>query len=330
MSCARGRLDWRRRGIGRVRIGWRRVGSGGEPCDLVSRHRAAEVRHRPPGGEHLGLVLARSPQHELAFRQSGDRGIDGRHVDRPSGARQAVEQPGLVAIGLQPADHPRSGVRHRLVVEVDRILGRQHHADTERSSLLHQRQDRFLGRWHRRRWQVAGDLVHVQQRSEIARPALAAHPGDQLGEDERRDELALVVGEVCRRHDRASSSSVSGVQHRCEVECRSLRPRRERWGCQQSVELHGQGHAVVGGEELVDVEHAELADRRRRNHRHERREVEWTVLAPRVVDQVRQQDVLATGERVGRDAHQSQQAGDVSLDLVGDRFGVGHVTRDLK
>ena len=48
-------------------------------------------------------------------------------------------------------------------------------------------------------------------------------------------------------------------------------------------------------------------------------------LAPRVVHEVRQQDVLAARQRIGVDADQAEQAGDVALDLVGDRLGVAHV-----
>ena len=68
----------------------------------------------------------------------------------PAADDMPVEQSGLVALGLQAADHPGAGVRHRLVVEVDRVLRRQHHPDPERPGLLHQRHDRLLRRRHSR------------------------------------------------------------------------------------------------------------------------------------------------------------------------------------
>ena len=157
---------------------------------------------------------------------------------------------------------------------------------------------------------------------QVRRAALAAHPRDQLGEDQRGDELALVVRQVRRGHDRAAPPPVGRVQHRLDVERRAHRPRRERRRRQQPVELHRQRHAVVGGEELVDVEHAQLADRRRRDHADERHQIQRAALAPGVVDQVRQQDVLAARQRVGGDADQAEQPGDVPLDLVGDHLGV--------
>ncbi len=276
------------------------------------------------------MVLAGTAQHELPFAEPGDRGVDRRHVDAARRRRHALEQPGLVALGLEAADHPRAGVRHRLVVEVDRVLRRQHHPDTERPGLLHQRHDRLLRRRVLGGREIPRHLVHVEHRPQIGRAALAAHPRHQLGEHERRHELALLVGQVSRRHDRAAGTSVGLTQHRLDVERRAQRPRRERRRRQQAVELHRQRHAVVRGEELVDVEHAELADRWRRDHPDERHQVERPPLSPRMLDEVRQQDVLPARQRIGGDADQSEQAGDVPLDLVGDRLGIAHVGRYLQ
>ena len=87
----------------------------------------------------------------------------------PAAADHAVEQALLVALGLQAPDHPGAGVRDRLVVDVDRVLRRQHHADAEGAGLLHQRHDRLLRRRVGGRRQVAGDLVHVEQRPQVGR-----------------------------------------------------------------------------------------------------------------------------------------------------------------
>ena len=50
----------------------------------------------------------------------------------------------LVALGLEPPDHPGAGVGHRLVVEVHRVLGGGDEPDTEGPGLLEQGEDRFL------------------------------------------------------------------------------------------------------------------------------------------------------------------------------------------
>ena len=81
---------------------------------------------------------------------------------------QALEHARLVALGLQAADHPGAGVRHRLVVEVDGVLGGEHHPDPEGPGLLEERQDRLLrGRLGRRRHE-AEHLVHVDERAQVA------------------------------------------------------------------------------------------------------------------------------------------------------------------
>ena len=94
---------------------------------------------------------------------------------RPA-ADEALEHPRLVVLRLQAPDEPRAGVRHRLVVEVDGVLGRQHEPQPERAALLEDRQDRLLGRRRGRRRHVAEHLVHVRERAQVggARPARAS------------------------------------------------------------------------------------------------------------------------------------------------------------
>ena len=71
------------------------------------------------------------------------------------------------------ADTPRAGVRHRLVVEIDRVLRREQQSDAEGPGLLEQRQDRLLGRRIGRRGDEAEHLVHVDQGAQVAGPGLA-------------------------------------------------------------------------------------------------------------------------------------------------------------
>ena len=182
--------------------------------DLVLGHRTAQVAHRPAGREQVRRVPACPAQHELALVQAADRVAHRADVDAAVGGAHAGEQAVLVPLGLQPADHPRPGVADRLVVDVHRVLGGQHHADAERACLLHQRHDRLLRRRHCGRREVPSDLVHVDQRPQVGGAALAPHPRDDLGEQQRRHELALVVGEVGGRDDGTARLAVGPVQER--------------------------------------------------------------------------------------------------------------------
>ena len=320
---------WRpatRRGSGRSRVR-RSLLLAHQRGDLLAGQRAAQVAHRPAGGEHLRLVLAGALEDELALGQAGDRVADGADVDAAGRRAHPVEQALLVPVGLQPADHPRAGVGQRLVVDVDRVLRAEHDADAERSGLLHQRHDRLLRRRRGGGRQVAGDLVHVQQGAQVGRAALTAHPGDQLGQHQRRDELALLVAELRGRDDRGAGLAVGRAQHRPDVQRRAAHPRAERRRGEQAVEPHGERGAVLLREELVEVEHAELAQRRGLDQADQRGQVEAGAAAPGVVDQVGQQDVLAAGQRVGVDADEAEQATDEAVDLVADRLGVAGVGR---
>ncbi len=254
---------------------------------------SSEVAHRPARGEDLGHVPAGPLQHELPLGQAADRVADRADVDRARRRAHALEQPGLVPFGLQPADHPGPGVGDGLVVEVDGVLGGQHHADAEGPGLLHQRHDRLLGRRVGGGRHVAGHLVHVDEGPQVGGPALLAHPRDDLGEQERGHELALVLGEVRDRHDRGAGLAVGRPQEGSDVERGALGPGRERRGRQQAVEPESEGLPVGGREEGVQVEHAELAQRRLQHLADERREVEAASLAPRRLDEVGQEDELA-------------------------------------
>ena len=111
-------------------------------------------------------------------------------------------------------------------------------------------------------------------------------------------------------------------QQRLDVERRALAPRRERRRGEQPVELERQLLAVLGWEELVELEHAQLLQRWLLDLADEGRQVEGLLVGPGVLDEIRQEDVLAARQRVGGDADEAEQAGDEPLDLVGDRLGV--------
>jgi hypothetical protein len=110
---------------------------------------------------------------ERALLQAGDHPVElgaGDRVRAGHGTVQRVEHARLVALGLQPADEPGAGVAEPLVVEVDRVLGGQHHAETVRARLLEQREHRLLGGRVRGRREEAEHLVHVEQRAQVVVP----------------------------------------------------------------------------------------------------------------------------------------------------------------
>ncbi len=75
-------------------------------------------------------------------------------------------------------------------------------------------------------------------------------------------------------------------------------------------------------EERVHFEHAELAHRRCLDLADERAEVEVASGAPCVLDEVREQHVLAARQGVGIDPDQPEEAGHQALDLVAQGLGV--------
>ena len=175
----------------------------------------------------LGGVGAGPAQHELALGQSRDGGADGGDVDAARRCAHAVEQARLVALGLQPADHPCPCVGQRLVVEVDRVLGGQHHAHTEGPGLLHQRHDGRLRGRRRRGGHVPRHLVEVHHGPQVGGTRLPPHPRDDLGQHERGDELALLLTEVGRRDDRGRRPPVA-LEQGVDVEGRALPTPRRR------------------------------------------------------------------------------------------------------
>jgi hypothetical protein len=156
------------------------------------------------------------------------------------------------------------------------------------------------------------------RRSEGAR--LAAHPRDELGEHERDDELPLLVGEVGEVDDRAARLALRRAQERRRVERLAGAPGGERGGRNEAVQLQRELRALLGREERVHLEDSELAERRRLDLSDQGPDVEALARAPRVLDQVGEQHVLAARERVGLDPDEAEQARHRPLDLVAQRL----------
>ena len=238
--------------------------------------------------------------------EAADRLVERGDVDATGGRAQPLEHAFLVALGLQATDEPAAGVRHCLVVEVDGVLRRDDHADPEGACLLHQGQDRLLGRRGRGGRREAEDLVEVDERAQVARPGLTVHPREQAGEDERDDELALLLGEVREVDDRGPGLSLGREEQRAGVDRGAAAPGGERRRRDQRVQADRKLAALLGRHERIDVEDTELPHRRRLDLADQRRQVEIPPGAPVVLDQVRDQHVLAAPERVGVDADEAE------------------------
>ncbi len=130
--------------------------------------------------------------------------------------------------------------------------------------------------------------------------------------------------------DRGTRLSGIIVQHALNVERHATHPRRERWRCEQRVQLHCECHAILRRHERVQLEHTELADRRICDLADERRQVQSLSGVPRARDQIGDQDVIGTRKGIGGPAYEREQAGREALDLIPCRFRVGAGRRRLK
>ena len=96
-----------------------------------------------------------------------------------------------------------------------------------------------------------------------ARARLAAHPGDELREDEGDDELPLVVRQVREVDDRRSAAPSGVEQQRLDVErgARSLHAAKDGEAMSPLSRIASSVRSFAG-KNCVDVEHAELSQRR--------------------------------------------------------------------
>ncbi len=240
---------------------------------------------------------------------------------RVAGAVEPFEHALLVVLGLQLADEPRPRVGEPLVVNVFRVLRADEHAQPEGPRLLKQPHQRLFGRrvvGVRR--EHAECLVDVQQRAQARRAGERAHPGVDGPEDQRVEELALGVVEVRGVEDRGARVAFRREQHRRDVERLALDPALEVWRRHDVVQLLGQLDAVLLGEDVLDVEHAELPEGGPLHLQNELRHRKVGALLPVVLENVGEQDVLAVLDGPRVDADERQQRRDEPLDALAQSF----------
>src|SRR5450830_263876 len=116
-----------------------------------------------------------------------------------------------VAVLLQLANDPCTGVAETLVVDVYGVLRRQHYAEPKGARLLHQGEQGHLGgRIERVRREVPEHLVEVEQIPQRIRPLLETHPGKNLLKQERHEEHAL-TSDKCAMEKMLQRGLPSGV-----------------------------------------------------------------------------------------------------------------------
>ena len=271
-------------------------------------------------------------QQEHPLLKARQEAVDLGPVERLPGRRgrtlQAVEHAGLVAGRLQTAEKPGAGVRQSLVVEVDRILGGEHDAQTVGAGLLEEREDRRLARRVGGRRQVAEDLVHQKQRLERRRAPLGSHPGHGLPREQRHERHPLAVVEMRDRDDGHPRLAGRRPEQAAHVERIPFEPGLEAGRGRHRVELAGQLEAVAGGIKILEVEKPDPFDRWRRDRPHQGPEVELLAAPPHGVDDRGEQHVFAALARLRVDADQRQDARHERLDPLAPCLGVvEHVSR---
>ena len=308
----RGRWHRGRRGSGRV--GGRCRTGRSEPLDLVAEERATEIGHRPTGLKERLLVAVHAVHQEPALFEPREHPVEPAAVERTArglcGSFESVEDAGLVAGGLQPAEEPEARVGEALVVEIDGVLRGQHHAEAVGAGLFHEREDRRLARRVGGGRQVAEYLVHQEQGPQRRRAPLRSHPRDRGAGQQRDERHPLGVGEVGDRDDRHAGFPFGRPQKSAQVERFAIDPGVKSGCCGHRVEPAGEGEPVTGREEVFQVEEPDSLDGRGRHGPHERAEINFLATLPQGVEDRGEEHVLAASARLAVDADQREDRRD--------------------
>jgi len=221
-----------------------------------------EIIHRPTGGEDFGSFSVHTVQQENALTESRDGCIEISTVKRTRRGCQAVQKALLILIGLELADDPGSGVRECLVIEVNRVLGREHKTNAKRAGLFQQAQDdRFTG-WVCNWRQVADNFVKINQSTQAAGAGLRPHPGFDRGIEQGDEEHAFLVRKMGKIKDGVARFTVGRVEKSANVERLPLQPVLEGRSSNEIVERHGKLETVLFRVELCHRKNAQFFERR--------------------------------------------------------------------
>ena len=92
---------------------------------------------------------------------------------------------------------------------------------------------------------------------------------------------------------------------------------------EQGVELHGQLEAFFGGVKGIDLESAQLFERRVSDPVDQLSQIQVFALLPELFEEGGKQNALSAAHRVGCDPGEAQQGGDGAADLLSDRLDLG-------
>ena len=262
----------------------------------------------PSGSRRRRVAFVHAVHQEHALAETGKNLFDLLSVEVAAGftgrAFQSVHQAVLVALGLQPADEPGPAVRRAFVVEIDGVLRREHDAYAEGARLFEQREQRLL-RWRiRDRREVAEDLVHVEDGAQAGGAGLRARPASASFSSSETKNIRS-VSLRCAIEMTAMRGLPSGVWSRLPMSSGSPSSHASKPGearrlfrlmASSKRSLAGKNDSrsitpirVTGGDWIWWMSAGE---------------VEGLPLLPGVVEEGREQDVLAALHRIGVDAEQ--------------------------
>ena len=98
--------------------------------------------------------------------------------------------------------------------------------------------------------------------------------------------------------DAVPRAAIGGVEQAGNIQRLAFDPGLEGRRSQDVIEQHRQAETVLLGEEGVDIEHAQLWEGRRLGLQDQLAQVQVFALAPGVLEDVGEQDVLARAHRV--------------------------------
>src|SRR5690606_14417944 len=159
------------------------LGGAGKGPDLGQRQWASQVAHDPARLKYHGPLVVHISHEKYPAAEARQQLFELGAVQaarRSGSALEPFDHSHLVALRLEPSDEPRAAVRKAFVVQVHRVLRREHDAQPERPRLLEQREHRQLRRWIGRRREVTKNLIHVEDGAQAARTGLRPHPRKHL------------------------------------------------------------------------------------------------------------------------------------------------------